>query len=66
MKLNGEGHRGERPAGSGGGGASLEAADTEGIHYNGPLTNHRPLVDERKHLHHSVVKPRREVCLALK
>lgn len=44
-------------------GSSLEAADTQGIHYIRPPTNHRPLVDGRKHLHHVAVIPRRVVAL---
>lgn len=50
----------------GGSFASPEALDTQGIHYNAPPTNHRPLADERKHLHHPAVKPRREVRPSLK
>lgn len=52
--------------GGSGGGTTLEASDTQGIHYNRPPTNHQPLVDGRKHLHHSVVKLRREVWSSLK
>lgn len=65
MKLNGDGFR-KRWGDEVASGGSPEAADTQGIHYIRPLTNHRPLVDGRKHLHHSAVRPRLEVCLALK